>query len=71
LDEIFDGLDKKGQKAVKELLESLTDKVKKVFVISHTDVAQGIRAQGSIHFAMRWSPSGSPLGTTFFIKEDH
>ena len=35
LDEVFDALDKNGQRAVRSVLDMLTERVKKVFVVSH------------------------------------
>jgi ABC-type transport system involved in cytochrome bd biosynthesis fused ATPase/permease subunit len=41
LDEVFDGLDKSGQRAVRGVLEKLSQQVKKVFVVTHTDFTAG------------------------------
>jgi DNA repair exonuclease SbcCD ATPase subunit len=41
LDEVFDALDKNGQRAVRNVLEMLSDRVKKVFVVTHSDITSG------------------------------
>lgn len=41
LDEVFDSLDKSGQRSVQSVLEMLTERVKKVFIITHSDFTTG------------------------------
>lgn len=41
LDEVFDAIDTRGQANVKDVIAMLAEKVKKVFVVSHTGVTSG------------------------------
>lgn len=41
LDEVFDALDKKGQGAVRSVLDMLAERVKKVLVVSHASLETG------------------------------
>eukprot|EP01114_Cavostelium_apophysatum_P016743 TRINITY_DN4822_c0_g1_i1.p1 TRINITY_DN4822_c0_g1~~TRINITY_DN4822_c0_g1_i1.p1 ORF type:complete len:1079 (+),score=321.61 TRINITY_DN4822_c0_g1_i1:140-3376(+) len=38
LDEVFDALDKEGQRSVRSVLDMITDRVRKIFVVSHADI---------------------------------
>jgi DNA repair exonuclease SbcCD ATPase subunit/DNA repair exonuclease SbcCD nuclease subunit len=44
LDEVFDALDVKGRRAVQDLIASMVNRVKRIFVITHADVPGSSRA---------------------------
>ena len=41
LDEVFDALDKQGLRSVQTVLNTLSDQVKKLFIITHSDLIKG------------------------------
>lgn len=63
LDEVFDALDKDGQMAVRGLLEILSENLKKIFVVTHHDITQGMQIAGVIQFRMLIDEGKRPLGT--------
>lgn len=67
LDEVFDALDVKGQQAIQSLLEILKEKVKKVLVVTHSDIISGSPVAGHIKFEMKKDDKGKPLGSKMEI----
>lgn len=80
LDEVFDALDKEGLRSVQNIISNLATRVKKLLVISHSDIIKGklqvfrqflnfieLPSTGIIRFTMKRSETGKPLGSTFTI----
>lgn len=61
LDEVFDALDTKHRRAVQEVIQVLSTRIARVFVISHMSLT-GARMTGCIHTTL------APTGTQWAIK---
>lgn len=53
LDEVFDSLDKNGKSAVRAILMRLSQQLKKIFIITHSDIAHGVSTAGTINVEMQ------------------
>jgi predicted phosphodiesterase/recombinational DNA repair ATPase RecF len=67
LDEVFDSLDKNGKAAVRTILIRLSQKLKKIFIIAHSDIATGISIAGTVNVEMQMF-DGKPR-TAVHIKQ--
>jgi len=63
LDEVFDALDQDGRDLVGQVLSSLSKRLEKILVITHTDVASGLSVAGVLDVHMPFDSSGIALGT--------
>jgi len=69
LDEVFDSLDRHGMYAVQRVLSTLAEKVPKIFLISHTDIAIGASLAGTIRAEMEKDKMLRPIGTRIKLEE--
>uniref|UniRef100_A0A6B2KYN9 RecF/RecN/SMC N-terminal domain-containing protein n=1 Tax=Arcella intermedia TaxID=1963864 RepID=A0A6B2KYN9_9EUKA len=68
LDEVFDALDFSGRVAVQSVLSTISKRVKKVFVITHSDIALGASIAGTFSVKMSVNNEGEALGTEISIN---
>lgn len=68
LDEVFDTLDQDGRDLVGQVLSSLSKRLEKILVITHTDVASGLSVAGVLDVAMPYDPMGNPTGTEIDVS---
>jgi DNA repair exonuclease SbcCD ATPase subunit/predicted phosphodiesterase len=67
LDEVFDALDQEGRDLVGQVLSNLSKRLEKILVITHTDVASGLSAAGTMDVHMPYDPLGNATGTEISI----
>ena len=68
LDEVFDTLDQDGRDLVGQVLSSLSKRLEKILVITHTDVASGLSVAGVLDVTMPYDPMGNPTGTEIDVS---
>ena len=68
LDEVFDSLDINGLKSVQHILQSLSENLKKLFIITHSETIKEFPLTGRLTCVMQRDDKGSPLGTTYFVE---
>ncbi len=49
LDEVFDALDKEGLKSVQHVIQTLAERVKKVLVITHSEIIKGTTSTAQLN----------------------
>eukprot|EP01125_Pyxidicula_operculata_P020453 TRINITY_DN7559_c0_g1_i1.p1 TRINITY_DN7559_c0_g1~~TRINITY_DN7559_c0_g1_i1.p1 ORF type:complete len:1128 (+),score=226.98 TRINITY_DN7559_c0_g1_i1:11-3394(+) len=69
LDEVFDALDVNGRSAVQSVLNTLSKKLNKIFMITHSDITLGASMAGTIHVNMNVDNSGKALGSSFNFQQ--
>lgn len=68
LDEVFDTLDQDGRELVGQVLASLSKRLEKILVITHTDVASGLSVAGVLDVKMPSDAMGNPSGTEIDVN---
>lgn len=68
LDEVFDALDHDGRHLVGQVLSSLSKRLEKILVITHTDVASGLSVAGTLDVKMPYDAMGNPMGTEIDVS---
>lgn len=67
LDEIFDSLDTEGRQLVAQVLTLLSERLKKIFIVTHSDVASSLPLAGTLSVTMKKDEKGKPIGSEMKI----
>lgn len=68
LDEVFDSLDAEGRTLVAQVLSILSNRLRKIFIVTHTDMTSVLPLTGTFNIEMHRNESGKPLGSKINIS---